>query len=71
MKSTSAAHALGASALAPILTDATVAACVQVGSLFLVGIALNMLGVTKLKVANFLPAMFIPMIYQALMLIIK
>ena len=62
---------LGASALAPILTDATVAACVQVGSLFLVGIALNMLGITKLKVANFLPAMFIPMVYQALMLIIK
>ncbi len=61
---------LGASALAPILTDATVAVCVQVGSLSLIGISLNMLGLTKLKVANFLPAMFVPMIWQAINLLI-
>ena len=60
---------LGASALAPVLTDATVAACVQVGSLSLIGIALNMLGLTRLKVANFLPAMFIPMLWQAIQLL--
>ena len=61
---------LGASALAPVLTDSTIALCVQVGSLSLIGIALNMLGLTKLKVANFLPAMFIPMIWQAINLLI-
>ena len=61
---------LGASALAPVLTDSTIALCVQVGSLSLIGIALNMLGLTKLKVANFLPAMFIPMLWQAINLLI-
>lgn len=61
---------LGASLLAPILTDATVAMCVSVGSLDLVIIGLNMLGITKIKVANMLPAMFIPMIWQAIQLVI-
>jgi len=58
----------GASVLAPILTDETVAMCVSVGSLSLVIIGLNMLKVTKIKVANMLPAMFIPMIWQAIQL---
>ena len=62
---------LGASTLAPILTAATIAASVQTGSLFLIAIAFNMLGLTKLKVANFLPAMFIPMLWQAIQLLIK
>lgn len=60
---------LGASLLAPVLSDSTAAACVQVGSLSLIGIALNMLGITKLKPANFLPAMFVPMLWQALKLL--
>ena len=53
-----------ASFLAPILTDATITLSVQIGSLFLIGIATNMFGITRLKVANFLPAMFMPMIWQ-------
>ena len=61
---------LCASLLAPVLTDETVAMCVSVGSLDLVFIGLNMLGITKIKVANMLPAMFIPMIWQAIQLII-
>lgn len=60
---------LGASALAPVLTDETVAMCSAVGSLSLIFIGLNMLHITHVKVANFLPAMFIPMIWQALQLI--
>lgn len=60
---------LGASFLAPVLTDETVAMCVSVGSLSLVIIGLNMLGITKIKVANMLPAMFIPMIWQAIQLL--
>ncbi len=60
---------LGASLLAPVLTDETVAMCVSVGSLDLVIIGLNMLGITKIKVANMLPAMFIPMIWQAIHII--
>ena len=62
---------LGASVLAPILTDATVTMCVSVGSLSLVAIGLNMLKITKIKVANMLPAMFIPMIWQAIQLAIN
>jgi len=59
---------LGAGFLAPILTDETVAMCVSVGNLTLVMIGLNMLGITKIKVANLLPSMFIPMIWQAIQL---
>ena len=28
-----------------------------------------MLGITKLKVANFLPAMFVPIVYQIIMVL--
>lgn len=61
---------IGASALAPVLTDETVAMCTSVGSLSLVFIGLNMLKITHMKVANLLPAMFIPMIWQAISLMI-
>ena len=33
-----------------------------VGSLLLVGLAMNLLGITKIKVLNFLPAIFMPII---------
>ena len=61
---------VGASVLAPVLTDETVAMCVSVGSLSLIFIGTNMLKITHIKVANYLPSMFIPMVYQALMLLI-
>ena len=34
-----------------------------VGSVLIVALGFNMLGLTKIKVANMLPAMFIPCIY--------
>ena len=55
---------LGAALLGDVISGATIAMCVSVGSLFLVGIGLNMLEITKIKVANFLPAMFVPMLWQ-------
>ena len=61
---------LCASLLAPILADSVVTMSVQIGSLCLIAIALNMLGITKIKVANFLPAMFIPMIWAGIQLLI-
>ena len=61
---------LGANVLAPIMTEETIAMCVSVGSLSLVAIGFNMLAMSKIKVANMLPAMFIPMIWQAIQLII-
>ena len=56
----------GASLLEPVLLPEVVALSAQIGSLFLIGIGFNMLKLTKIKVANFLPAMFLPMIWQAI-----
>lgn len=50
-----AALSLAASALAPLLTDAVIAEMVCAGSLLLLAIGMNMLKITDIKVANFLP----------------
>ena len=48
--------------LAPALTDAALAEITCAGSLLIVGLGLNLLGLTKLKVANYLPAiLFAPL----------
>ena len=47
---------------APILSDYVVAEMSCAGSLLIVALGLNMLGIAKLKVANLLPAMFLPII---------
>ena len=46
----------------PFLSDYVVAEMTCVGGLLIIALALNMLGVTKLKTANYLPAVFIPII---------
>ncbi len=46
--------------VAPFLSDYAVAEMSCVGSLLIVALALNMLGITKLKTANYLPGVFIP-----------
>ena len=48
--------------VAPFLNDYTVAQMTCVGSLLIIAIALNMLGITKIKVMNSLPAVFLPVI---------
>lgn len=48
-----------AQAIAPILTDAVIAEMTCVGSLLIIGMGLNMLGVTKIKIMNYVPAVFI------------
>ncbi|WP_163192493.1 DUF554 domain-containing protein [Clostridium thermarum] len=48
--------------LDPILTDAIKMNMEAVGSLIIIGLGLNMLGVTKIKVANLLPAIFLPIL---------
>ncbi len=48
--------------VAPLLSEAVIAEMTCAGSLLIVGLGLNMLGVTKIKVANYLPAIFIPLI---------
>ena len=61
---------LCASFLSPVLSEEMIALSSTIGSLFLIAIATNMLGITRIKVANFLPAMFMPFVYQAILLIL-
>ena len=49
--------------LAPVPSDAAVAEMTAAGSVIIIGLALNMLGLTKIKVANYLPAIFLPILF--------
>jgi uncharacterized membrane protein YqgA involved in biofilm formation len=60
--------ALAGGLLAPLLSDYAIAEITCAGSVLLLGMSLNMLGLTKLKIMNLLPAVFMPML---LCLIIK
>lgn len=60
---------IGASILATLLSDAVVTALTAVGSLLIIGIGLNLLEITKIKVANLLPAVFLPIIFGMLNLL--
>lgn len=48
-----------AGALQPVLTDAAINEMACVGYIQIIGIGLNMLGVTKLKIADYMPAIII------------
>ena len=52
-----------AGGLKAVLTDTVISNMSAVGSLLIVGLGFNMLGASKIKVANLLPAIFIPIIY--------
>ena len=45
--------------VAPVLTSAAIAEMTCAGSLMILALGLNLLGITKIKVANLLPAMFL------------
>lgn len=47
--------------IAPFLTDAVIAEMTCAGGLLIIGLGLNMVGLTKLKLMNYLPAIFLPM----------
>lgn len=48
------------SAVAPLLTDAVISEMVCVGSLLIFALGLDLTGIKKLKVMNYLPAVFMP-----------
>ena len=48
-----------AEVLQPLLTEAVIAELTCVGSLMIIGLGLNMVGATKIKVANYMPALLI------------
>lgn len=52
--------------IAPVLSDAAVADMTCVGSLLLIGLGLNMLGVTKIKVMNYVLGIFLAVGFSAL-----
>ena len=54
--------ALAGTLLAPVLSDYTIAEITCAGSVLLIGMGLNMLGLTKLKMMNLLPAVFMPIL---------
>ncbi len=46
----------------PLLSEAVITEMTAVGSIFIVGLALNMMGVTKFKLMNYIPAIFLPIL---------
>ncbi|MBR4073152.1 MAG: DUF554 domain-containing protein [Clostridia bacterium] len=46
----------------PILNDIIISQMTIIGSLLIIGIAFNMLGLTKIKVMNCIPAIFLPIL---------
>ena len=64
------AIALMAGFLEPILTTAAINEIICAGSLMILALGMNMLGVTKIKVANYLPALlFAPLVLHLAALI--
>ena len=49
--------------LGSVLVEAQITNIGAIGSVLIIALGLNMLEITRIKVANFLPAIFIPMIY--------
>ena len=58
-----AAHTLSAGALAKVTTGLVISQMSEIGSLLIVGIALNLLGITKIKVANLILSPFLPVLF--------
>ena len=58
---------LMASFLQPLLSDTVIAEMTCVGSLLIVALAFNMLGMTKIKVMNLVPAIFFPILLCMIM----
>ena len=54
--------AFSAQLVAPFLSDYVVGEMTCVGSLVILALGLNLLGITKFKIANFLPGIFLPVI---------
>ncbi len=48
--------------IGPYLSDGVIAEMTCTGSILIIALGLNMLGITKLKVMNYIPAVFLPII---------
>ena len=54
---------MGASFLKQFLTGPVISQMSAVGGLLIVAMGFNMLDIVKIKVANLLPAIFLPLVY--------
>lgn len=62
---------IGATFLKGVLVTTVITNMTAIGGFLIIALSLNMLGVAKVKVANLLPCIFIPMLYQVIQMIIK
>jgi len=58
--------AISASYAKGLLTDVVVADMSSIGGLLILGIGINILGLSKIKVGNMIPAVIIPIIYYSI-----
>ena len=58
---------LGAGMLANVLSESVINNMTAVGSLLIIGLGFNILGITKIKVANMLPAVILPVLLGVFM----
>ena len=49
--------------LQPLLNDYVITEMTAVGSLLIIGIGLNIIGITKIKLMNYIPAIFLPILF--------
>ncbi|WP_293984042.1 DUF554 domain-containing protein [uncultured Clostridium sp.] len=56
-----------AGCLSSVLTDSVISNMSAIGSLLIMGLGTNMLGASKIKVANLLPAIFLPILIDIIM----
>ncbi|MFL0198079.1 DUF554 domain-containing protein [Clostridium sp. WILCCON 0269] len=58
---------IAAFGLKTILIQSVITNMTTVGSLLIIGLGFNLLGILKIKIANLLPAIFIPIFYQVIL----
>ncbi|MEG6570292.1 DUF554 domain-containing protein [Thermoanaerobacterium thermosaccharolyticum] len=56
-----------ASLLKSLLTTNVVADMSAIGGILIIGISLNMLNLTKIKIGNLLPSIFVPIVYEIIL----
>lgn len=59
-----------AGCLSSVLTDTVIGNMSAIGSILIMGLGTNMIGASKIKVANLLPAIFLPMIIYLVQILI-
>jgi uncharacterized membrane protein YqgA involved in biofilm formation len=50
-----------------LLVEATIAQMTSVGGLLILAIGLNLLQITKIRIGNLLPGIFLPLVYFAVL----